>query len=306
MAQRHYKSVLVVGAGALGSRVIPMLAEGEFDRIGIADGDVVTKKNQISQPAYAPVDTSKVVHKSDFISYVLSSKYPAKEFVSYPFYIGEERAKSAVRDYDMVIDLTDNLQTRLVLNSACSMLSKPIVFASIDENEGFFYTSSDGFACYNCIYRNSIGSPKEGCDSSIIKPTDAFLKGLVNAVTRMARGDSSQNGHLNYTSFVNGSRMEINVAKDKACEICSVHNYSSVPVSKFIQICGSGIKVSLQKNIDLNAVEDRLSGYSIQSDNEYMLAHLDRKSVLISAKGDLLFTGYTRQEAESLLVSLLG
>ncbi len=299
MCGKRLGSVLVVGAGALGSRVIPRLAEAEIDRIGIVDGDIVTDRNKASQPAYSLADTSKVTYKSDFLASSLSSEHPGKRFDSYPFYIGTGRAESLTGEYDIVVDLTDNLQTRLVLNSVCVKLSKPAVFASIDEREGFFYVYSDGSACYNCIHRKAVGRINEGCDSSSVLPADGFVEEVVSGVLEPTPGS------LRYSSFANYSHLVVEIMKDESCEVCSAHDYSRTGLSRFIQLCGSGVKVSLQRELNLKEIRGRLEGYSLDWDDDYLLASRDGKSVLISPRGDMLFTGYDKTGAETLLDSLV-
>ena len=298
-----YKSVLVVGVGSLGSRVVVNLPE-VISKIGISDGDIITDKNKMSQPLYASAGTSGMIRKADFAAQAIRDLYGSIEICSYPFYIGESRARDIVLEYDLILDFTDNMRSRMVLNSACAELSKPILFASMNKKEGFYYIYAGSGPCYNCIYRNSVGTLKEGCDSSDVIPPEAFVHAIADAITKLAGGDNTYTGTANYFSFSSASSLAVSVSKDPGCEVCSMHHYSLREGQTFLQTCGSGIKVSLQRGIDLDDVVERLPDFSVRRDGDILLASKGENSILVSSDGDILFTGYDKDGADMVLNTL--
>lgn len=126
--------VLVVGAGGLGCPVLQYLAAAGVGRIGIVDGDVVEVSNLHRQILYGPesVGTLKVKAASAAVRR-LNSDVTVKE---YPFYLHNVLALKLLPKYDIVVDGTDNFATRYMLNDACSLMQKPLVYAALASWDG--------------------------------------------------------------------------------------------------------------------------------------------------------------------------
>ncbi len=127
-------SVLVVGAGGLGSPILLYLAAAGVGRIGIADDDVVEISNLQRQVLFTMEDIGK--HKSEVASSRLKALNPGVAIMTYPFRITAENAMAIVGGYDVVVDGTDNFATRYLLNDACVLLGMPMVYGSILQFEG--------------------------------------------------------------------------------------------------------------------------------------------------------------------------
>ena len=142
-------SILVVGAGGLGCPALLYLATAGVGKIGIADGDVVSLSNLQRQVLY---DIDHVGQKKvEVAKTVLSKKNPAVNIQIYPNFITPENCLSIAKDYDVVIDASDNFETRYLLNDASVILNKPLVYAALHEFEGqisvFNYNNGPTLRC---------------------------------------------------------------------------------------------------------------------------------------------------------------
>src|SRR5690554_4969248 len=127
-------SVLVVGAGGLGCPALLYLVAAGVGRIGIIDSDVVDVSNLQRQVLYSVDDIGR--NKAVAAAKRLTRLNPLTRLDVFPERLTTEGALALIKDYDVVIDGTDNLPTRYLINDACVLLGKPFVYASILAFEG--------------------------------------------------------------------------------------------------------------------------------------------------------------------------
>ena len=143
--------VLVVGTGGLGSPVLLYLAAAGVGTLGLVDFDVVDESNLQRQVLFG-VDVLGE-SKTRSASKRLSDLNPNLNINIHEIRLTSENALEIIQDYDLVIDGTDNFQTRYLVNDACVLSGKPNVYGSIFRFEGqasvFNY---DGGPCYRCLY----------------------------------------------------------------------------------------------------------------------------------------------------------
>lgn len=126
--------LLVVGAGGLGCPVLLYLAAAGIGTIGIADGDHVSVSNLNRQVLYGEEDAGK--SKAQLAALYLSEKYSDIKIQSYFEHITVHNALDLIAKYDIVLDCTDNFSSRYLINDACVLLNKPLVFGAIFQHEG--------------------------------------------------------------------------------------------------------------------------------------------------------------------------
>ncbi len=151
--QRKLKaaSVLVVGTGGLGSPAALYLAAAGVGRIGLVDYDVVDETNLQRQIVHG---TSTVgVPKVESAKQRLLDINPYIEVETYNVLLTSENAMDIIARYDVVIDGTDNIPTRYLLNDACVFLGKPLVYGAIFRFEGqvSVFDARRG-PCYRCLF----------------------------------------------------------------------------------------------------------------------------------------------------------
>lgn len=144
-------SVLVVGAGGLGCPVLLYLAAAGVGRIGIIDADKVDVTNLQRQVLYVTEDEGK--SKAETAAKRLSALNPEINIDVYPVWLSKDNALEIFSKYDIVVDGSDNFATRYLVNDACVILKKPLVFGSIFKFEGqvsvFNYK---GGPTYRCLF----------------------------------------------------------------------------------------------------------------------------------------------------------
>lgn len=126
--------VLVVGAGGLGAPVLFYLASAGVGTIGIMDGDVVDLSNLQRQILYNTHDAGKA--KASTAAGRLRNLNPDIHTVAIPEKITSANALDIIKQYDIVVDCTDNFPTRYLLNDACVLTGKPVVYGSVFRYEG--------------------------------------------------------------------------------------------------------------------------------------------------------------------------
>lgn len=154
--QRRLKNaaVLCVGAGGLGSPILMYLVAAGIGRIGIVDDDVVAEHNLQRQVihATAAVGTSKV----ESAAHRLRELNPHVDVEPLQLRLTAENALDVLANYDVVVDGTDNFETRYLLNDACALLGMPYVWGSVYRFEG---QTSVFFAGHGPCYRCAFPSP---------------------------------------------------------------------------------------------------------------------------------------------------
>jgi len=292
------KSILVIGAGAVGSAFLES-SIGMFKKIGIFDGDIVTKSNLITQPFYKECDFSSPVSKTAFAIKKLNSFGSSTEYKGYERYFTEKDFET-MKEYDLIADFTDNINSRLIINEGCVKEGKAAVFASLNEKEAFLYFYRNS-ACFNCLFRNSIGHVKEGCESVVSAPEKEFVSFLKENILEFA-SNKTEGGQIILFNLSNKKVLSSMLKKDNECEVCVKHMTKKVE-DGFLQVCSSGIKFSYGKHVDLKKLSSVLPGSRLY--NEFLIFNQNNKSVLISLDGDFLFTGYTKEEAGKLITSFV-
>ena len=152
--QRKMKdaSVLMVGAGGLGSPLGLYLAAAGIGRIGIVDFDVVDHTNLHRQVLHGTKDVGRP--KLESARDRIADVNPNVEVETHQLRLTSENAMEVIEAYDIVVDGTDNFPTRYLTNDACVILGKPNVYGSIFRFEGqvSVFDARHG-PCYRCLFR---------------------------------------------------------------------------------------------------------------------------------------------------------
>lgn len=153
VGQRNLRdaSVLIVGAGGLGSPSSLYLAAAGIGRIGLVDFDRVDVTNLHRQILYGTSDVGRF--KLEAATARLHDANPEVQVVPHDARLTSENALEILRAYDVVIDGTDNFATRYLVNDACVLLGKPNVYGSVFRFDGqvCVFATKDG-PCYRCLY----------------------------------------------------------------------------------------------------------------------------------------------------------
>jgi len=215
--------VLVVGAGGLGSPVALYLAAAGVGKIGIIDADSVDLSNLQRQIIHhtADVGKPKVLSAQEKIF----SINPDVTVIPYHGKFGVENALSLVRDYDIVVDGTDNFPAKFLINDAAVLAGKPLIHGGILRFEGQIFTILPGkSACYRCIF----GAPPPSglvptCQEAGVLGALAGFIGTLQATEVLKLilgiGDPLTDRILCYDALKTKLR-EVRVRRNPHCAIC--------------------------------------------------------------------------------------
>ncbi len=154
-AQRRLKgsSVLIVGAGGLGSPLGLYLAAAGVGRLGIVDFDVVDATNLQRQVIHSTADVGRP--KLESARERIEGLNPHVDVQTYDTHFTSANALDIAREYDLVVDGSDNFPTRYLVNDTCVLLGKPNVYGSIFRFEGqASVLATDTGPCYRCLFRD--------------------------------------------------------------------------------------------------------------------------------------------------------
>jgi molybdopterin/thiamine biosynthesis adenylyltransferase len=143
--------VLLIGAGGLGSPAALYLAAAGVGTLGLMDGDVVDISNLQRQVLHTTASIGR--SKAESGAETIHALNPDVNVVTLPMRIDVDNVLDIVRDYDLVVDGSDNFDTRYLVNDACYLAKKTNVHGSIFQFEGMASVfAPDQGPCYRCLY----------------------------------------------------------------------------------------------------------------------------------------------------------
>jgi molybdopterin/thiamine biosynthesis adenylyltransferase/rhodanese-related sulfurtransferase len=177
--------VLIVGAGGLGCPVAQYLTAAGVGTIGIADDDVVSISNLHRQILYTHGEVGK--KKALIASQKLQQQNPQIKIIPVINRVTDANAVELIQQYDIVVDGTDNFETRYLLNDACVLLNKPVVYGAIYQYEGqaavWNIANEDGTRTpnYRDVFPEVDGAQIPNCAEGGVIPTLAGIIGCMQA-----------------------------------------------------------------------------------------------------------------------------
>lgn len=148
--------VLVIGAGGLGCPVLQYLTVAGVGKIGVAEFDMVDESNLQRQVLYGSADVGKL--KSIIAKNRLAHLNSFVDLEIFNLRLDTSNSLKILQKYDVIVDATDNLDARYIINDACVILGKPMVHGAIYKYEGlisvFNYKGGATYKCYNPETKN--------------------------------------------------------------------------------------------------------------------------------------------------------
>ncbi len=247
-AQEKLKAsrVLIIGAGGLGCPVISYLAAAGVGTIGIMDFDVVEESNLQRQVIYKMTDIG--MNKAIAASQKIRVFNPLINIITIEEGLEKSNALGIIGQYDVIVDCTDNFETRYLINDVCVILNKPFVFASILGFEGQIsvFNYNEG-PTYRCLYSEP-PAPENApnCNDNGVLGTLAGTIGCIqaNEVLKIISGvgetlsgkllvaDLLNNRFTNFSISTVQSNKEISALGDYKI-ICNSGKIEFIPKGKF-------------------------------------------------------------------------
>jgi len=233
-------SVLLVGTGGLGAPLALYLTAAGIGRIGLVDFDVVDYTNLQRQVIHGTKDVGRP--KIDSAIESMRDINPFVQLDRHEVALTSENAFEILKDYDYVVDGTDNFPTRYLVNDACVLLKKPNVYGSIFRFEGqatiFAYP---GGPCYRCLYPEPpppglVPSCAEGGVLGILPGIIGLVQATETVKLILGVGQPLVGRLMLYDALAMKFR-ELKLRRDPDCPVCGDHP----TVTKLIdyqQFCG--------------------------------------------------------------------
>lgn len=292
--QRKLKagSVLMIGAGGLGSPTGLYLAAAGVGKLGIVDFDTVDESNLQRQVLYSTDQVGE--SKLAMAAKRLQGLNPHVHIETYEQHLNSENALDLFREYDVVVDGTDNFPTRYLVNDACILTGKPNVYGSIFRFEGqaSVFGLDDG-PCYRCLYPEP---PPPGLVPSCAEGgVFGVLPGIVgsiqaNEVIKILTGIGEPlKGRLLLFDALKMSFRDLKLRRNPECPVCG-DNPTQKELIDYEQFCGvetswSEYTRESEYEIEVDQLKQQLDAgrkpyiLDVREEHEYEIANMGGKLI---------------------------
>ena len=218
--------VALIGTGGLGAPLGMYLAAAGVGRIGLVDFDVVDFTNLQRQVIHGTKDVGR--KKLDSAAETMLDINPYVEIDRHEVALTSENALQILKDYDIVVDGTDNFPTRYLVNDACVLLGKPNVYGSIFRFEGQATVFAfEGGPCYRCLYPEPpppglVPSCAEGGVLGILPGTIGLIQATETVKLILGIGEPLVGRLLLYDALAMRFR-ELKLRRNPECPVCGDH-----------------------------------------------------------------------------------
>ena len=309
--QRRLKaaSLLLVGAGGLGSPAALYLAAAGVGHMGIVDADDVELSNLQRQIIHDTADVSSA--KVASAERRIRALNPHVDVVTYRARLTSSNAMEVLANYDVIVDGSDNFATRYLINDACVLLAKPNVYGSVLRFEGqaSVFSSGDG-PCYRCLFREPPPAALvQNCAESGVLGVVPGLIGVIQAAEAIKLITGVGDTLVGRLLLVDALRMQfrtIDLARDPECAACGRREITSL--IDYEAFCGVGQRdvdgvVEFDDEITPTALASRLERgeapllLDVREPYEWAIARLPKaRLVPLNSLPDVLDTLNPREE----------
>lgn len=307
-------TVLVVGVGALGTFQASFLARSGIGRIVLLDRDIVELNNLQRQVLFDETDVgkSKALAAEEHLKRVNSSIEIDTKVTDF----NSTNAEQIVQSVDVVIDGTDNMDTRYLINDICVKLRKPWVYGGAVGTYGIVLPIMPGGPCFRCIFSHP---PEAGdlptCDTAgVLNTIPAVVAALqVTECFKILLGQSPSKKMLSIDLWTHETR-EVVIAKDVNCPACSANQFEFLePKSKklYTSLCGrDAVQIVPDKSISLSLeqlAEKLEKAGEVKKETGVLFFKTDNVDLIVFEDGRTIVKG-TKDEmrAKSLFSKYIG
>ena len=232
--------VLIIGAGGLGAPAALYLAAAGVGHIGIVDADEVDLSNLQRQVIHSTADIGKAKVKSAKESMVAIN--PDVEVTTYRMFVDASNVRELIREYDFIIDGTDNFPAKFLINDACVLEKKPFSHAGIIRFQGQLMTYVPGEGpCYRCVFKNP--PPKDAVPTCKQAGVIGAMAGTIGTLQAMeaikyiiGKGELLTGKLLTYDALKMDFR-KINFKRDCNCAVCGDNPTILEPIDYEQEVC---------------------------------------------------------------------
>ena len=216
--------VLVIGAGGLGSPVLMYLAAAGVGVLGVVDDDIVSLSNLQRQVLHATesVGMPKVISAIDAVGRI----NPHVTIEPHQTRITAENTVDIITNYDLVLDGSDNFDTRYLINEICVSLNKPLISAAMSQWEGqiSLYDPANGGPCYACVFpeRPADGLAPSCSEAGVMGALAGVMGSMMagEAIKHITGAGESLRGQMLIFDALYGETRKFKLAANLECCVC--------------------------------------------------------------------------------------
>jgi len=216
--------VLVIGAGGLGSPALMYLAAAGVGTIGVIDDDMVDNSNLQRQVIHRDADIGLPKVRSAMAA--MQAQNPNVVVRPYQRRLSEEIAGELFAEYDVILDGTDNFNTRYMANAAAVAQGKPLISGALSQWEGQLsvFDPAQGAPCYQCVFpeRPAPGLAPSCAEAGVVGPLPGVVGSMmaVEAVKLIAQAGQPLLGEMLIYDALWGETRKIALPRREDCPIC--------------------------------------------------------------------------------------
>jgi len=287
--------VLCVGIGGLGSSVLMYLSSMGIGTIGIVDMDNIELSNLHRQVIYNTTDLGK--NKVKIAKKYVEKLNPSVVINTYNLKLIENNIINIIRKYNIVIDCTDNLETKYLINKYAMKFNIPMVYGALFGFEGYVSVFIREKSCYFCLYKNIPSLYVPTCSESGVLGVVAGIIGNIQALetVKLILNDYNSYDNEKFSNLISKllifdskflSFKILNFSKNDNCPICNISLLSNKKKNIYIKENNDFFinHSNLKNNIDIKIIDIRKNNIFYAK----YIKHIDKKNVIKISLNDLM------------------
>jgi len=216
-------TVLIVGVGGLGNPAALYLAAAGVGKLILCDGDNIELSNLPRQILFSEQDINN--NKADSASDKLQQQFGDCDIEVLDEMFDQELADYYLPNVDLVLDCTDNISSRYLMNQVCIQHKVPLIIGAATGFDGqhlMVNPRDENSACYHCLYPSSEKAPANNCQTAgILGPVLSIVSGMqVLTAIKFITGNKVPINQLSLFDGLTNQWQQFNIKKNSQCEVC--------------------------------------------------------------------------------------
>ncbi|MEM4294089.1 MAG: ThiF family adenylyltransferase [Thermoplasmata archaeon] len=304
--------IAIIGAGALGNTCANLAARAGFGRITIVDRDIVEMTNLQRQILYTERDLGKP--KAEVLARHLrkiNSRVRVRGVVGD---FNSSNGEELLEGVDVVLDCTDNLATRFLLNDICLKHGIPWIYAGVLATSGMTFNVLPSGPCFRCIFPQMPATPLPTCETlGILNTVPVFFGTIqVTEAIKIVLGRECRKTLL-FADLWNSELQEIEVNKNTECRACAKKNFEFLEKrgENAVRLCGSNsvyFSPRERMKISMREMKEKLQKVGeVRQVGSVLKAKVERWELTVFPDGGALIKGTDSiEEAKSVYAKYFG
>jgi len=296
-------SAVVVGCGAIGAATAGLLVRAGVGRIRILDRDFVEPSNLQRQTLFDEHDASSALPKAVAAERKLRAINGSVAVEGLVADLNPRNAAELLSGFDLILDGTDNFETRFLVNDYAVQSAKPWIYAAAVASYGVTMTIRPGLTpCLACLLESSTNGHglEETCDTvGVLGPIVNLIASLevAEALKLLAGREEALHNRLISCDVWSGHFQSVRVARNPTCRACARHDFAYLTgqAQPHITLCGrDSVQIHERgRTLDLAALQQRLAATAADvRHNEFLLSfRIDPYQMTVFADGRAIFKG---------------